>query len=31
MISTGRSGKFDLIYKKDNEENITLNVIIDSL
>ena len=31
MITTGRSGKFDLIYKKDNEDDIILNVIIDSL
>ena len=30
-ITTGRSGKFELIYKRDNEEDITLNVTIDSL
>lgn len=30
-ITTGRSGTFELIYKRDNKENITLEVVIDSL
>lgn len=30
-IVTGKSGKFDLIYKQDNEEDIVLNVTINSL
>lgn len=31
MIKTGRSGEFDLIYKKENEEDIILHIIINSL
>lgn len=31
MIKTGRSGKFDLIYKKENEEDIVLHITIGSL
>ncbi len=30
-ITTGRSGKFELVYKRNNEEDIVLNVTIDSL
>lgn len=30
-ITTGRSGEFKLVYKRDNEEDITLDVTIDSL
>ena len=30
-ITTGRSGTFELIYKRDNKENITLEVVINSL
>ena len=31
MIKTGRSGEFDLIYKKENEEDIVLHITINSL
>ena len=31
IIKTGRSGKFDLIYKKENEEDIVLHITINSL
>lgn len=31
MIKTGRSGQFDLIYKKENEEDIVLHITINSL
>lgn len=31
MIKTGRSGEFDLIYKKEDEEDIILHIIINSL
>ena len=31
MIKTGRSGEFDLIYKKENEEDIVLHIAINSL
>ena len=30
-ITTGRSGEFELLYKRENEEDIVLNVTIDSL
>lgn len=30
-ITTGRSGEFELIYKRENEEDITINVGIESL
>lgn len=30
-ITTGRSGEFELIYKKENEDNIVLKVTIESL
>lgn len=30
-ITTGRSGEFELIYKRENEENIVLKVTIESL
>jgi hypothetical protein len=31
MIKTGRSGQFDLIYRKEDEEDIVLHITIDSL
>ena len=31
MSKTGRSGEFDLIYKKENEEDIVLHITINSL
>ena len=31
MIKTGRSGEFDLIYKKENEEDVVLHITINSL
>ena len=31
IINSGRSGEFDLIYKKENEEDIVLHITIDSL
>ncbi len=31
MIKTGRSGEFDLIYKKENEEDVILHITINSL
>ena len=31
IIKTGRSGEFDLIYKKENEEDIVLHITINSL
>ena len=31
MIKTGRSGEFDLIYRKENEDDIVLHITIDSL
>lgn len=30
-ITTGRSGEFELIYKRENEEDIVLKVTIESL
>jgi hypothetical protein len=29
-IITGKSGKFDIIYRRENEEDIVLNVTINS-
>ena len=29
-IITGKSGKFDIIYKRDNEKDIVLNITINS-
>lgn len=31
FIITGKSGEFDLIYRKENEEDIVLNITIESL
>lgn len=30
-ITTGRSGEFELIYKRENEDDITINIVIESL
>lgn len=30
-ITTGRSGEFELIYKRENEDDIAINVVIESL
>lgn len=30
-ITTGRSGEFELIYKRENEDDVVLNITIESL